>query len=94
MVSESEARTRLRALAAAEHRDAMNRLVAELRLATTVEEVTLIEAKMSGLADQYYAALRATAIALWAENDQLSANVQDLAARHRFRRRFLDVDSV
>ena len=72
----------------------MNRLVAELRLATTVEDVALIEAEMSGLADAYYASLRAAAIALRAEHDQLFAGVQDLAARHRLRRTFIDVDSI
>jgi hypothetical protein len=93
-VSENGAGKHLRAHAAAAHRDAMSRLVAELRLATTVEEVTLIEARMSGLADEYYAALRATAIALRAKNDQLPANPQDRAPRRGFRRTFIDVDSV
>jgi len=93
-VSDGEIDARRRMHAASEHVLAMNRLVAELRLATTIEEVRVIEAKMSRAADEYYAFLRAATTALRSETDELTARLRDLEARPPSRRAFIDVDLV
>ena len=73
---------RLDAFAAAEeHRAEMHRLLAELGLAETIEDVAWIEAEMTRVAQEYDTSLRTTTIAMRAENDQLAAKLRDLEER-------------
>ena len=81
---DNERSDRLDAFAAAEeHRAEMHRLLGHLKLAQSLDEVTRIQAEMTRVAYEYEASLRATTIALRAENDQLAAKLKDLEDRQR-----------
>jgi hypothetical protein len=81
-VSDDERSERLDAFAAAEeHRAEMHRLLGELKLVESVEEVTRIEAEMTRVAYEYETSLRAATNASRAENDQLAAELRDLDDR-------------
>jgi hypothetical protein len=60
------------------HREAVHRLVDQLREATTPEEVEWIRSEMVRIATEYEASLQATTQALRAENDQLAAKLREL----------------
>jgi hypothetical protein len=63
------------------HREAVHRLVDQLREATTPEEVEWIRSEMVRIATEYEASLQATTQALRAENDQLAAKLKHLQER-------------
>ena len=65
------------------HREAVHRLVDQLKEATTPEEVEWIRSEMVRVASEYEASLQATTLALRAENDQLAAKLKDLQERRR-----------
>jgi hypothetical protein len=65
------------------HREAVHRLVDQLKEATTAEEVEWIRSEMVRVASEYEASLQATTLALRAENDQLAAKLKDLQERRR-----------
>ena len=65
------------------HREAVHRLVDQLKEATTPEEVEWIKSEMVRVASEYEASLQATTLALRAENDQLAAKLKDLENRNR-----------
>ena len=60
------------------HREAVHRLVDELKDAKTPEEVERIRSEMIRVATEYEASLQATTVALRAENDQLAAKLREL----------------
>ena len=65
------------------HREAVHRLVDQLKAATTPEEIEWIRAEMVRIASEYEASLQARTQALRTENDQLAATLEDLGERHR-----------
>ena len=67
--------------AAEEHRAEMHRLLGQLKLAESLEEVTRVQAEMTRVADEYEASFRTATIALRAENDQLAARLKDVEDR-------------
>ena len=60
------------------HREAVHRLVDQLRDAKTPEEVERIRSEIVRIASEYEASLQATTLALRAENDQLAAKLREL----------------
>jgi hypothetical protein len=60
------------------HREAVHRLVDQLKDASTLEEIESIRAEVVRVAAEYEASLQATTLALRAENDQLAATLKEL----------------
>jgi len=60
------------------HREAVHRLVDQLKDARTPEEIEWIRSEMVRVASEYEASLQATTLALRAENDQLAAKLKEL----------------